>query len=773
MSEHEQQSGAVRNGGTNGDRRAAHERLSTGALAGWARACATHPWRVIASWVGIVAILVVLVGTVGGSLRDEFEIPGSDTQRATDLIESEFATEQGGVLNVVFAAPEGERLDTPERKAAIQAAMADLRTNPEFEPTEDAAGLESVGNPFSADTFSESGRIAYAEAQFDRVIYDEDREAVVAVQDAVREAVAPVGVTVEYNGDAEFPPIEQGTQELLGLLAALIVLLIFFRTFVAMFVPIALAIVALGTAFLLLFVLAGLTDINTITPLLVSMIGLGVGIDYSLFIVTRFRQLLHEGLSPRDAAAEAGSSAGRAVIFAGATVAISVTGLAFFGLDFITKMGIGAALGVLTTVLIANSLLLAVLRLLGHKIDRLKVPFLPPLDDSEAARERTLVARWGRFVTAHAKPVFVILLVLGLVLASTSALVRLGASDQGTQPTEQTARRAYDLLAEGFGPGFNGPIPIVIDLNGDAQAPQRVYEGVQGLQGVASAREPQLNDAGTVGIVFVTPTSAPQDEETDNLVDRLRGEVVPAATQGSDAVVYVSGQTAAFKDIADRINERLPLFLLYVIGVTFIVLAMAFRSIVISATAAVTTILSAFIGFGVLTLVVQEGHLLGLTGLDRTGPIETFVPPIAFAILFGLSMDYMVFIMSRIREEHVHGLQTREAVEHGIAAIGRVVVAAALIMSTVFAAFILTPERVSKEFGLLLAVAILTDALVVRMTLVPAFLTLLKEKSWYMPRWLDRLLPNVTIEPPHDVDGRRSPELGRPLEPSPEPAARD
>jgi RND superfamily putative drug exporter len=773
MSEHEQQSGAVRNGGTNGDRRAAHERLSTGALAGWARACATHPWRVIASWVGIVAILVVLVGTVGGSLRDEFEIPGSDTQRATDLIESEFATEQGGVLNVVFAAPEGERLDTPERKAAIQAAMADLRTNPEFEPTEDAAGLESVGNPFSADTFSESGRIAYAEAQFDRVIYDEDREAVVAVQDAVREAVAPVGVTVEYNGDAEFPPIEQGTQELLGLLAALIVLLIFFRTFVAMFVPIALAIVALGTAFLLLFVLAGLTDINTITPLLVSMIGLGVGIDYSLFIVTRFRQLLHEGLSPRDAAAEAGSSAGRAVIFAGATVAISVTGLAFFGLDFITKMGIGAALGVLTTVLIANSLLLAVLRLLGHKIDRLKVPFLPPLDDSEAARERTLVARWGRFVTAHAKPVFVILLVLGLVLASTSALVRLGASDQGTQPTEQTARRAYDLLAEGFGPGFNGPIPIVIDLNGDAQAPQRVYEGVQGLQGVASAREPQLNDAGTVGIVFVTPTSAPQDEETDNLVDRLRGEVVPAATQGSDAVVYVSGQTAAFKDIADRINERLPLFLLYVIGVTFIVLAMAFRSIVISATAAVTTILSAFIGFGVLTLVVQEGHLLGLTGLDRTGPIETFVPPIAFAILFGLSMDYMVFIMSRIREEHVHGLQTREAVEHGIAAIGRVVVAAALIMSTVFAAFILTPERVSKEFGLLLAVAILTDALVVRMTLVPAFLTLLKEKSWYMPRWRDRLLPNVTIEPPHDVDGRRSPELGRPLEPSPEPAARD
>jgi RND superfamily putative drug exporter len=250
--------------------------------------------------------------------------------------------------------------------------------------------------------------------------------------------------------------------------------------------------------------------------------------------------------------------------------------------------------------------------------------------------------------------------------------------------------------------------------------------------------------------VFVTPDSAPQDEATDKLVDRLRDDVIPAATAGGDAVAYVSGLTAAFKDIAQRIMERLPLFLLYIVGVTFLVLAMAFRSIVISLTAAITTILSAFVGFGVLTLVVQEGHLLSLTGLDRTGPIETFVPPIAFAILFGLSMDYMVFLMSRIREEHVNGLRCREAVEHGIAAIGRVVVAAALIMGTVFAAFILTADRISKEFGILLAIAILTDALIVRMTLVPAFLTLLGEKAWYMPRWLDRILPDVTIEPPGD-----------------------
>jgi putative drug exporter of the RND superfamily len=746
----------------NPERQAAHERLATGGLARWMRACARHPWRVVGAWVVIIAGLVFLVGAFGGSLKDEFEIPGSDTQKATELIEEEFAAEQGGVLNLVFAAPEGERLDTPEREAAIESVIERLQTD-EFAPTEDEAGIESVGDPFEDETISDDGRIGYTEAQFDRIIFEEDRDAVLAVQDAVREEVEPAGITAEFNGDAEFPPIEQGTQELLGLLAALIVLLVVFRTFVATTIPIALALTAVGTAFLLLFLLAGLTDINTITPLLVSMIGLGVGIDYSLFIVTRFRQLLHEGLSPEDAATEAGATAGRAVIFAGTTVAISVTGLAFFGLDFVTKLGIGSALGVLTTVLIANSLLIAVLRLLGHKLDRLKVPFLPPIDDSDAARERTPVARWGRWVTRHHRPVFVVLLVAGLALAATSGLVRLGASDQGTQPDEQTARRAYDLLAEGFGAGFNGPIPIVVDVNEDPDAPQRIYDGVQGLEGVDSAGEPQFNDEETVAIVFVTPDSAPQDEETGELVERLRGDVVPAATEGGDAVAYVSGLNAAFKDIADRIYERLPLFLLYVIGVTFLLLAMAFRSIVISLTAAVTTILSAFIGFGVLTLVIQEGYLMGLTGLDRTGPIETFVPPIAFAILFGLSMDYMVFIMSRIREEHVHGLRTREAVEHGIAAIGRVVVAAAVIMGTVFAAFILTSDRISKEFGLLLSVAIITDALVVRMTLVPAFLTWMGERSWYIPGWLDRLLPRITIEAPHDLEGR-------PAEVEPEPA---
>ena len=259
------------------------------------RWCANNPWKVVLGWVAILVALVVLVATVGGSLKDEFEIPGSDTQRATDLIESEFASEQGSVLNLVFAAPEGQRLDTPERKAAIEGVIAKLQTS-EFAPSGDKVGIDSVGDPFSEQTFADNGRIAYAEAQFNDVIESKDRSQVVAVQDAVRDAVAPAGVTAEFNGDAEFPPIEQGTQELLGFLAAFIVLLIVFRTFVATAIPIALAIVAVGTAFILLFILAGLTTINTITPILVSMIGIGVGIDYSLFIVTRFRQALHDGL---------------------------------------------------------------------------------------------------------------------------------------------------------------------------------------------------------------------------------------------------------------------------------------------------------------------------------------------------------------------------------------------------------------------------------------------------------------------------------------------
>ena len=339
-----------------------------------------------------------------------------------------------------------------------------------------------------------------------------------------------------------------------------------------------------------------------------------------------------------------------------------------------------------------------------------------------------------------------------LLLASPVLAARLGLADAGTAPRDQTTRKAYDLLSSGFGPGFTEPIPVVIDLQSDHAAAGKIGAALARVPGITQVETPVYNkkdrNAASVAIVNTYGKYAPQDSHTDGIVSALRHTVIPQTLTGSTARAYVSGSNAAFTDIGHQIYSRAPWFLLYIIGITFVVLTMAFRSALIALKAALTTLLSALVGFGVLTFVVQQGHGMGVIGLDRTGPIESFVPPIAFAILFGLSMDYEVFLMSRIREEHVHGEDTVSAVKDGVAGVGRVIVAAALIMSSVFFSFLLSPERVSKEFGLLLGVAILTDALLMRLTFVPAFLTVLRERSWAIPRWLDRALPNITIEAP-------------------------
>ena len=442
------------------------------------------------------------------------------------------------------------------------------------------------------------------------------------------------------------------------------------------------------------------------------MIGLGVGIDYTLFIVTRFRQLLHDGLGPQDAAAAAGATAGRAVVFAGTTVAISITGLAIIGIDFITKLGIGSALGVLTAVLLANSMLPAVLSLLGHKIDRGRLG-MKPTDESRAGQARTPVAAWGRFVSRNAKVVLPLSIVLLLALASPVLAVRLGLADSSTAPKDQTTRKAYDLLSspDGFGAGFTAPIPVVIDLADDHARRRQARDRDEAGPGREGGRRTDLqrrHARSGVGRDHQRLLEyAPQDVRTDDIVSSSATTPSRSVLDSSSAKAYVSGANAAFTDIGNIIFSRAPYFLLYIIGVTFVVLAMAFRSVVIATKAALTTLMSALVGFGVLTLVVQLGHGMGFIGLDQTGPIESFVPPIAFAILFGLSMDYEVFLMSRIREEHIHGEDTVSAVKDGMAGVGRVILAAALIMSSVFFSFLLTPDRVSKEFGLLLGVAIL------------------------------------------------------------------
>jgi len=741
------------------EKRIAH----SGTLARIAGACARHPRRVVFGWVGVFVALIALNAAFHGHLINDFKIPGSDTQKATDLINAKFGGQKGAALRVVLAAPNGQRINTAARTAAI-GKMLDASSASQKDLAEDPKDVSAITSPLKESSqLSDNGQIAFYDVQFDRTGFELPRSGIVSLEDRLQSIGQAAGLQVEFTGEAESAPPTQGLSDIIGLLAAFVILMVLFRALVPTVIPLLFAIVAVIGAFLILFLAARLTHFNTITEILVPMIGLGVGIDYTLFIVTRFRQFLHDGLSPQDAAAAAGATAGRAVIFAGVTVAISITGLALIGLDFITKLGIGSALGVLTAVLLANSLLPAVLSMLGHKIDRGRLG-MPKVDESREGQQRTPVARWGRFVTRNAKVVLPVTLVVVLLLASPVLAVRLGLADSGTAPKDQTTRKAYDLLSDGFGPGFTEPIPVVVDIQSDHGATAKLETALKQVPGLASVNKPIYNkknaDRASVAIINTYGKYKPQDSKTDDIVSQLRHTVIPRALEGSSAHAYVSGSNAAFTDIGNRIFSHSPWFLLYIIGITFLVLAMAFRSAVIALKAALTTLLSALVGFGVLTLVVQLGHGMGVIGLDRTGPIESFVPPIAFAILFGLSMDYEVFLMSRVREEHVHGAKTVDAVKGGVAGVGRVIIAAALIMSSVFFSFLLAPDRVSKEFGLLLGVAILTDALIMRLTLVPSLLTVLGERSWWIPAWLEKLLPNITVEPPSErpEPARRPPQ---------------
>ena len=714
-----------------------------GALARLARACARHGWRTIAIWVVVAVGIVGASATIGGTLVDEFTIPDSDAQRATDLLEERFPQQSGEAAQLVFAAPEGQRLDQAGAPAAIRDALVAAAAVP---------GVEDVGNPLTEEAggVSDDGRIAYVDVQFTEASFDVEKSDVDQLKETTLAAVEGSAVQLEFTGPIiqNSEPPQTGTSELLGLIAAIIILLVVLGSAVAAGLPIVLALVSVGLGLSLLTLAAAVTNFNTITPVLATMLGLGVGIDYALFILTRFRQGIHDGLNGEDAATAAVATAGRAVVFAGLTVAISISALAVIGLDFITKLGIGAAITVVTAVAAAITLLPAILSLLGPRVDKGRLPFTRRRDASSAGQESSAIARWGRFVTRHARACALAATALIVVLAIPVFSVQLGSSDAGSNPPDTTTRKAYDLLAEGFGPGFNGPLLVTVDQGDSPDAADGLVAAFRETPGVESVSDPNVNDAGDTAVITVFPTTSPQDSETQDLVEQLRADVVPAALGDGGAQAFIGGQTAAFDDVAQRISERLPLFLLVVIGITFVLLSMAFRSIVVALKASITTLMSAFASFGILVAVFQWGWLQGLIGLDRTGPIESFLPVIVFAILFGLSMDYEVFLVSRIREEYVAGVGARPAITRGIGAIGRVVVAAALIMSVVFLSFLLGEDRIIKEFGLALGMAILIDAFVVRLVLVPAVMHLMNERMWYMPRWLDRALPRLTIEPP-------------------------
>jgi RND superfamily putative drug exporter len=720
-----------------------------GALTRLARACAFHPLRTLAVWATAFVAIVLSASAFGGQLVNEFSIPGSDTQSAVDLLQEKFPERAGDAAQIVFAT-DGQLTDA-DAKADIATAR---------QAAAEVPGVVSVGDPYAGKGggISEDGTIGFVDVQFDQPAAEIDDAVVEQLEDDVRNAVGDTDLQVEFGGtvmDSVQP--ESHTSEILGLVAAMVVLLIVLGSAVAMAVPITVALVsvALGMSFLTLA--AAVTDFNEVTPILAVMIGLGVGIDYALFIVTRFRQALTTGETPKQAAVTATTTAGRAVLFAGLTVAVSISGLAVVGIPFVTKLGLGAAMTVVGAVVTAVTLLPAVLALVGHRIDSFRLPGSRKRAEKRAAKQaaqdtedRGVFPRWGRFVARHPKTMALASLTVVLLMAVPAMDQRLGTADAGTNPQDTTTRKAYDLLAEGFGPGFNGPLLVAVDQSADPHAAEELAQAISQDPGVATVVPPLVNESGDTAQIPVVLTSSPQSEETADTLHRLRDEVIPDALAGSEAQAWVGGATASYEDIASQIDARMMWFLLYIVGITFLILTMAFRSVVVAGKAALTTMLSAGAAFGALTAVFEWGWLSNFIGLDVTGPTESFIPMLVLSILFGLSMDYEVFLVSRIREEYVRSGDARTAVRTGVGAIGKVIVAAGIIMGVVFWAFVLGDDRTVKAFGVGLGVAILVDALIVRMVLVPAVMHLLGRRAWYIPRWLDRALPALTIEPAED-----------------------
>jgi len=708
-----------------------------GALTRLVRACAEHPRRTIAIWLVLVVAVIGAKMAFGGRLVNNTTIPGSEAQQAADLLEHRFPAISGDVARIVFAA------DTPltgaDGRKAVQAATAAARGVP---------GVIAVGDPYTGHNgaLSNDAHVGFLNVQFDKPARDLDNSRIVQIEDDVKAATRGSPVEVELGGPViEAKQVESRTSETLGFAAAVVVLLLVLGTVVAMGVPIIVALVSIVTGMSLLMLAAAFLDFHTITPILAVMIGLGVAVDYALFIVTPFRQGLTNGNTAVEAAVTAGSTAGRAVIFAGTTVAISISGLAFVGIPFVALMGYGSAIAVIVAVCTAVTLLPAVLTLVGHRIDRWKLPFArrrPP-----SACRRGVVARLAGLVERHPKAVLAGVLGVLVTLAIPVLSINLGTADAGTAPSSTTQRKAYELVADNFGAGMNGPLLVAVDQSASPGAATHLAQALSTADGVAAVTPPMVNQTGDTAQIVVIPTTSPQSRETAHLVHDLRDHVIPAALNGTAAKAYVGGTTAANEDIATRMAQRLPLFLVFVIGVLFLVISMAFRSVVIAIKAALTTCLSALAAFGALVAVFEWGWVQRVVGLDQTGPTASFLPIIVLSILFGLSMDYEVFLASRIREEFVRDRDPRRAITAGVNSVGRVIMAAALIMGVVFWAFVLTDDRTVKSFGLGLGVAILVDALLVRMLLVPAMLHLLGRRAWYMPRWLDRVLPRLTIEP--------------------------
>ncbi|MFF4905103.1 MMPL family transporter [Streptomyces sp. NPDC001260] len=713
-------------------------------MAALARWCVRHRLVAVLLWLLAFGGVSAAAAVTGSAYSNDYEAPGTESGAATKLLQRGFPGLGGDSDTVVWHVKSG----------TVRAADVEQTMNQTLDKIADLPGVASVSSPYDgqgAGRISSDGHTAYATVTFDHRVEDikkSEAEAVVRTAEAARAD----GLQVELGGSAVALTEPGGghVAEVVGVAVAAVVLFLAFGSLAASVLPIATALVGVGTAYASIVLLGHAMTVADFAPMLGMLIGLGVGIDYALFIVTRHRRGLKRGLSVTEAVTNAVATTGRAVVFAGATVCIALLGMLILRLGFLNGVAIAASLTVVLTVAASVTLLPALLSLIGMRAlsrrERRRLAEQGPQPELPTG----LAHRWSAFVERHPKVLGVVALAVMAVLALPTLSLHLGTSDQGNDPKSSTTKQAYDLLAEGFGPGVNGPLTVVTKVNGaeDRLALDNLDATVRTTEGVASVTPVTYGGGATTAYFTIVPTSEPQSQKTSDLVDRLRTEVLPRAETGTALDLHVGGVTASYDDFAGVIVGKLPLFVGVVIGLGCLLLLLAFRSVGIPLKAAAMNIAAVAAAFGIVVAIFQWGWGSELLGLGRAGPIEPFLPVIMVSVLFGLSMDYQVFLVSRMYEEWLETGDNRRAVRVGLAETSRVINSAAVIMISVFLAFVLSGDRVIAMFGIALASAVALDAFVLRTLLVPALMHLLGGANWWLPRRLDAWLPRISIEPP-------------------------
>jgi putative drug exporter of the RND superfamily len=707
--------------------------------------------RVVLVWIVAMFVIIGVGSSLAGEFSADYDTPGSESKAASDITEQRFAGYSGQEIFVVWKDPAGA--NSPQARQRINAFLAEA---------------EKVNNvsPHTPIRVSDNGEIAATTLPMTVPGWDFEDDDARKIVDAA-EANDGGGLQIELGGDPIYSVQSQSSPEGFGFLGAAIVLLIAFGSVVAAGLPLGIALVGLGISSAgLIPLLSNAIDVPDWTTAVSGLIGIGVGIDYALLVLTRFRSAMREGKDRHDAVVEAVTTAGRSVIIAGLTVVIAVLGLMLTGLSYMYGVAIATSLAVLTVMFASITLLPAFLSYLGPRVDKLRIPLLgrslKRADEAERQRERggeSPAARWSHVVQRRPWPFAIGALVVLLALAAPALGMRLGFPDAGNDPPDSMTRQAYDLNTEGFGPGTNGPIQIAATMPTSPQAKSEIDAFANTLRStpdVAFVVPPRINQAGDAALITVIPKTSPQDEATEDLVTHLRDDVVPDQFNGTGIDVQIGGVTAALEDQSTYMTGRMPLFIAGVLGLSFLLLLVAFHSPLISLKAGIMNLLSVSAAYGVMTLAANGGGLSNLIGIDHEVPIAPFMPVMMFAILFGLSMDYEVFLISRIREEYLKDGNTSRAVADGLAKTARVITAAAAIMVVVFLSFVTSNEVFLKLFGIGLAAAVFLDATVVRMVLVPAVMQLLGKWNWWIPNWLERRLPRLDVErvAPAGAEGR-------------------